>query len=42
MEDILDLYAEPYQSDYPVVCFDKIPYQLVSEVATWETERNDC
>jgi len=31
MEDILDLYAEPYQSDYPVVCFDEIPYQLVSE-----------
>jgi hypothetical protein len=31
MEDILDLYAEPYQTDYPVVCFDEIPYQLVSE-----------
>jgi hypothetical protein len=31
MEDILDLYAEPYQPDYPVVCFDELPYQLVSE-----------
>jgi hypothetical protein len=31
MEDILDLYAEPYCPDYPVVCFDEIPYQLVSE-----------
>lgn len=31
MEDILDLYAQPYQFDYPVVCFDEIPYQLVSE-----------
>lgn len=31
MEDILDLYAEPYQADLPVVCFDEIPYQLVSE-----------
>ncbi len=31
MEDILDLYAESYQADYPVVCFDEIPYQLVSE-----------
>jgi hypothetical protein len=31
MEDLLDLYAEPYQSAYPVVCFDEIPYQLVSE-----------
>jgi hypothetical protein len=31
MEDILDLYAEPYQADFPVVCFDEIPYQLVNE-----------
>ncbi len=32
MEDILDLYAEPYRSQYPVVCFDESPYQLISEV----------
>lgn len=32
MEDILDLYAEPYDPQYPVVCFDESPYQLVSEV----------
>jgi hypothetical protein len=32
MEDILDLYAEPFQPEYPVICFDEIPYQLVSEV----------
>jgi hypothetical protein len=32
MEDILDLYAEPYDSSYPLVCFDESPYQLVSEV----------
>jgi DDE superfamily endonuclease len=31
MEDILDLYAEPYARRYPVVCFDESPYQLVSE-----------
>jgi transposase len=31
MEDILDLYAEPYMADYPVVCFDESPYQLISE-----------
>jgi transposase len=31
MEDILDLYAEPYRPDYPVICFDEVPYQLVSE-----------
>jgi hypothetical protein len=32
MEDILDLYAEPYDPQYPLVCFDESPYQLVSEV----------
>ena len=32
MEDILDLYAEPYKPRYPVVCFDESPNQLVSEV----------
>jgi hypothetical protein len=32
MEDILDLYAEPYKPRYPVICFDESPYQLVSEV----------
>jgi hypothetical protein len=32
MEDSLELYAEPYEPQYPVVCFDESPYQLVSEV----------
>jgi Homeodomain-like domain len=32
MEDVLDLCAEPYDSHYPVVCFDESPYRLVSEV----------
>jgi DDE superfamily endonuclease len=32
MEDILELYAEPYDPQYPVVCFDESPYQLISEV----------
>lgn len=31
MEDVLDLYAEPYDSAYPVVCFDESPYQMISE-----------
>ena len=31
MEDILDLYAEPYQSALPVICFGEVPYQMVSE-----------
>jgi transposase len=31
MEDVLDLYAEPYSPRFPVVCFDERPYQLVGE-----------
>lgn len=31
MEDILDLYTEPFNSLYPVVCFDEVSYQLISE-----------
>jgi hypothetical protein len=32
MEDILDLYAEPYDPRYPLVCFDEKLSPLVSEV----------
>lgn len=32
MEDVLELYAEPYDPQRPVVCFDERPYQMVSEV----------
>jgi transposase len=32
MEDVLDLYAEPYSSFRPVVCFDERPVQLLGEV----------
>lgn len=31
MEDILDLYAQPYNPDEPVVCFDERPCQLIGE-----------
>ena len=24
-------YAEPYQPAFPVICFDEVPYQMVSE-----------
>lgn len=34
MEDVLDLYREEYMADYPVVCFDESPYQLISEKRT--------
>jgi len=32
MEDVLELYAEPYDRRRPVVCFDELPIQLVAEV----------
>ena len=32
MEDVLDLYAQTYDRRHPTVCFDEVPYQLVSEV----------
>ncbi len=31
MEQVLDEYAKEYQEDYPLVCVDESPYQLVSE-----------
>jgi transposase len=31
MEDVLDLYAEPYTTDRPVVCFDEWPFQLLAD-----------
>lgn len=31
MEDILDLYAEPFDPLYPVVCVDELPYQLLGD-----------
>jgi len=32
MEDVLDVYALPYDEEYPVVCIDEKPYQLLDEV----------
>lgn len=32
MEDVLDLYALPRDEDYPVVCFDESPHQLIEPV----------
>ena len=31
MEDVLDLYAEPYESRRPVVCFDETSTQLLAD-----------
>ncbi len=34
MEDVLDLYAEPYDEPFPVVCLDERPCFLIAEVLT--------
>ena len=31
MEDVPDLYAEPYDPNRPVVCFDETDAQLLAE-----------
>lgn len=32
MEDVLDVYSRPYDPDYPVVCMDEKPFQLLDEM----------
>ena len=32
MEQVLDIYERPYDPEYPVVCFDERPCQLLSDV----------
>ena len=34
MEDVLDLYAEPYNPKRPQVCFDEVSKQLIAETRT--------
>jgi transposase len=34
MEEVLELYEEPYDPNKPVVCFDEMPYQMVAEKRT--------
>ena len=47
MEDVLELYAEPYDPERPVVCFDEKSLQLLEEtrpsqsVAPGEPARHD-
>jgi len=31
MEEVLDVYARPYNPNKPVVCVDESPKQLISE-----------
>ena len=32
MEMVLDVYKRPYDKDYPIVCMDEPPKQLIEEV----------
>lgn len=34
MEHVLDVYKLPYDEDYPVVCMDESPKQLIEEIAS--------
>ena len=34
MEEVLDVYARPYNPNHPVVCLDESPKQLISESRT--------
>ncbi len=34
MEDVLDLYSQVYDENYPQVCFDERPCQLIREKRT--------
>jgi len=40
MEEVLDEYKKPYDSDYPLVCLDESPRQLISEARTGFTDSN--
>jgi hypothetical protein len=31
MEDVLDLYEQPYDPSRPVICFDERPCQLIGD-----------
>ena len=34
MEQVLDIYKRPYDAQYPVVCMDESPRQLIRETRT--------
>ena len=48
MEDVLDLYAEPYDLQRPAVCFDETSTQLLADArppipaAPGQPRREDC
>ena len=48
MQDIIEIYARPFNEKNPVVCFDESPFQLLQEVrepmpvSPGQPRREDC
>jgi len=42
MENVLDVYKRPYSSDYPVVCMDESPKQLIGETRITNKTKDGC
>jgi transposase len=42
MENVLDVYKRPYSSDYPVVCMDESPKQLIGEIRITNRMKDGC
>ena len=40
MEDVLEVYSRPYNADYPVVCMDEKPLQLLAEARKGHRKSN--
>ena len=40
MEEVLEVYARPYNPEHPVVCLDEFPKQLISERRQSFTDAN--
>jgi len=42
MENVLDVYKRPYSQDYPVVCMDESPKQLIGETRITDRKKDGC
>jgi len=42
MENVLDVYKRPYMLDYPVVCMDESPKQLIGETRITDRMKDGC
>jgi len=42
MENVLDVYKRPYSAEYPVVCMDESPKQLIGETRITNRIKDGC